>query len=207
MHLAGLKISLLILSKARIILRGHSKGCRGAWHYLGYGHENLTPLARTFSRCVPVPTTMVVSFIGEPSPKPSFSAPPTSSRNIKGFMIQTGDPSGTGKGGDSIWGGPFNDEIRPTVKVRVRRFCFLQLFTASDSLITGVWWPWQTLLQTPTNRNSSSPIQNSHLSTVCGWIPAYNFNPYRRSAQANTRSLGGTIDDEVPYCFDMPCTE
>jgi len=54
------------------------------------------------------------------------TAPPTkmtdtekSPRNIKGFMIQTGDPSGTGKGGDSIWGGPFNDEIRPTIKVCV----------------------------------------------------------------------------------------
>ncbi|WFC98905.1 peptidylprolyl isomerase [Malassezia yamatoensis] len=34
------------------------------------------------------------------------------------FMIQTGDPSGTGKGGQSIWGGEFDDEIRPTLKVR-----------------------------------------------------------------------------------------
>ncbi|KAG8861829.1 Peptidyl-prolyl cis-trans isomerase cyp10 [Serendipita sp. 411] len=41
-------------------------------------------------------------------------------RNIKNFMIQTGDPSGTGKGGDSIWGGPFNDEIRPTIKFNSR---------------------------------------------------------------------------------------
>lgn len=37
-------------------------------------------------------------------------------RNIKGFMIQGGDPTGTGKAGESIWGGWFNDEIRPTVK-------------------------------------------------------------------------------------------
>ena len=38
-------------------------------------------------------------------------------RNIKGFMIQTGDPSGSGKGGQSIWGKPFADEIRSTLKV------------------------------------------------------------------------------------------
>lgn len=54
-------------------------------------------------------------------------------RNIPGFMIQvrpmtclfllliqskqTGDPTGTGKGGNSIWGKKFNDEIRSTLKV------------------------------------------------------------------------------------------
>ncbi|EQC39243.1 peptidyl-prolyl cis-trans isomerase-like 3 [Saprolegnia diclina VS20] len=34
-------------------------------------------------------------------------------RNMKGFMIQGGDPTGTGKGGESIWGGKFNDEFHP----------------------------------------------------------------------------------------------
>jgi peptidyl-prolyl cis-trans isomerase-like 3 len=37
-------------------------------------------------------------------------------RNIKGFMIQGGDPTGTGKGGTSIWGKK-NDEIRESLKV------------------------------------------------------------------------------------------
>lgn len=32
-------------------------------------------------------------------------------RNIPKFMIQGGDPSGTGKGGSSIWGKNFNDEL------------------------------------------------------------------------------------------------
>lgn len=32
-------------------------------------------------------------------------------RSIRNFMIQGGDPTGTGKGGESIWGKPFNDEL------------------------------------------------------------------------------------------------
>eukprot|EP00976_Prorocentrum_cordatum_P072074 1180571-Prorocentrum_minimum.AAC.4 len=37
-------------------------------------------------------------------------------RNIKGFMVQGGDPTGTGKGGQSIWGQKFGDEIRHSLK-------------------------------------------------------------------------------------------
>ncbi|KAI9257928.1 peptidyl-prolyl cis-trans isomerase-like 2 [Sporodiniella umbellata] len=37
-------------------------------------------------------------------------------RNIKKFMIQGGDPTGTGKGGESIWKTYFPDEIKTTLK-------------------------------------------------------------------------------------------
>jgi cyclophilin family peptidyl-prolyl cis-trans isomerase len=37
-------------------------------------------------------------------------------RVIADFMIQGGDPTGTGRGGNSLWGAPFADEIVPSLK-------------------------------------------------------------------------------------------
>lgn len=41
-------------------------------------------------------------------------------RIIKQFMVQMGDPTGTGEGGESIWGKPFKDEIHGRIKFNHR---------------------------------------------------------------------------------------
>ncbi|ESN93630.1 hypothetical protein HELRODRAFT_180721 [Helobdella robusta] len=41
-------------------------------------------------------------------------------RNIKDFIVQTGDPTGTGKGGASIWKKKFEDEFNDTLKHSTR---------------------------------------------------------------------------------------
>ena len=41
-------------------------------------------------------------------------------RIIKDFCIQTGDPTGTGQGGDSIYGEPFKDELHSRIKFNHR---------------------------------------------------------------------------------------
>eukprot|EP00884_Botryococcus_braunii_P005915 jgi/Botrbrau1/15324/Bobra.0319s0010.1 len=41
-------------------------------------------------------------------------------RIIKGMMIQTGDPTGTGRGGESIYGHPFKDEFHSRLRFNHR---------------------------------------------------------------------------------------
>ncbi|KAI9770587.1 MAG: Peptidyl-prolyl cis-trans isomerase cyp10 [Geoglossum simile] len=41
-------------------------------------------------------------------------------RNIASFIIQGGDPTGRGKGGESVWRAAFDDEIRPALRHNAR---------------------------------------------------------------------------------------
>ena len=67
-------------------------------------------------------------------------------RVIRQFMIQTGDPLGTGTGGESIWGGEFEDEI--SAKLKHDRPYTLSMANAgpntngSQFFVTVVPTPW-----------------------------------------------------------------
>ena len=67
-------------------------------------------------------------------------------RVIKDFMIQGGDPTGSGCGGQSVWGAPFEDECDP--KVAFDRPGLLAMANAgpgtngSQFFITTVATPW-----------------------------------------------------------------
>jgi len=67
-------------------------------------------------------------------------------RVIKEFMIQGGDPTGTGRGGQSFWGKPFGDECDP--KLSFTKKGLLAMANAgpgtngSQFFITTTLTPW-----------------------------------------------------------------
>jgi len=73
-------------------------------------------------------------------------------RIIKDFMIQGGDPTGTGRGGESLWGGKFEDEV--TSELQFNRKGLLAMANSgpgtngSQFFITTKATPWLNMKHT-----------------------------------------------------------
>ena len=73
-------------------------------------------------------------------------------RVIKQFMIQGGDPTGTGRGGESLWGGKFEDEVTPNVTFDKKGLLAMANAgpgtNGSQFFITTVATPWLNMKHT-----------------------------------------------------------
>ncbi|MCK5014874.1 MAG: peptidylprolyl isomerase [Candidatus Omnitrophica bacterium] len=73
-------------------------------------------------------------------------------RIIKNFMIQGGDPTGTGRGGESLWGGKFEDEVTPEIKFDRKGLLAMAnsgpSTNGSQFFITTVPTPWLNMKHT-----------------------------------------------------------
>ena len=61
---------------------------------------------------------------------------------VPGFMVQGGDPTGTGKGGKSIFGKNFKDEFHPALEHRGAGILRCARRTASERRQPRTWRRW-----------------------------------------------------------------
>ncbi len=73
-------------------------------------------------------------------------------RVIKNFMIQGGDPTGTGRGGESLWGGKFEDELNSDIQFDKKGLLAMANSgpntNGSQFFITTIPTPWLNMKHT-----------------------------------------------------------
>ncbi|KAJ5745877.1 hypothetical protein N7520_011059 [Penicillium odoratum] len=144
-------------------------------------------------------------------------------RNIKGFMLQGGDPTGTGRGGESIWGKYFSDEFDGPLKHDGRGTLSMankgkntnssQFFFAYRALphldrkhtvfgrLIDDPTPSSTTLNTlethPVEANTNRPIPEIRIKEVTIFVdPFEDFLNQKRAEEAKGGSTTATEDDE-----------
>nr|CAH7719521.1 unnamed protein product [Callosobruchus chinensis] len=89
-------------------------------------------------------------------------------RNIKGFIVQTGDPTGTGKGGTSIWNRKFEDEFKEQLKFFITYGAQPHLdlkYTIFGRVIDGLD-TLDELEKVPVNPKNFRPVNDIRINSV-----------------------------------------
>ena len=89
-------------------------------------------------------------------------------RLIPGFLIQGGDPTGKGKGGESIWGEPFEDVFHESLRHDARGVVgkFFQRKTEAKNTLTQEK-AWRLEARTRTDLSSTSRSDRRRIWTTC----------------------------------------
>merc|ERR1711937_312312 len=92
-------------------------------------------------------------------------------RVVPGFIIQGGDPTGTGMGGDSIYGKPFKDEFHSRLRFTHRDSSLWQMV---EKMITGHNFssPWDRQMILIRNTQFSERSQEIQSTTWSNWLKA-----------------------------------
>ncbi|TVY90835.1 Peptidyl-prolyl cis-trans isomerase-like [Lachnellula willkommii] len=149
-------------------------------------------------------------------------------RNIRNFMIQGGDPTGTGKGGSSIWGKNFNDEFDGPLTHDARGIMsmankgkntnssqFFIIYRPSKHLdrkhtifarVVGGLDVLQRLENAPVSSSDNRPLDDIVMENVVVFVdPFEEFQKQKREKdtleeeKAEIKRQGGTEDDKTTW--------
>ena len=106
-----------------------------------------------------------------------------------GFMLQGGDPLGTGKGGECIWGGHIEDEFHPDL----RHGEFMQFQNSYIMFLSNIFAPWHGHFLLSDRRGVVSMANNGPNTNGCQFFLIYSAQPHLNNMY--------TIFGQVNYRF------
>uniref|UniRef100_A0A8D0EW58 Peptidylprolyl isomerase like 2 n=1 Tax=Strix occidentalis caurina TaxID=311401 RepID=A0A8D0EW58_STROC len=109
-------------------------------------------------------------------------------RSIRNFVIQGGDPTGTGTGGESYWGKPFKDEFKPNLSHTGRGVlitCFLKQMTFCK--VVGGFETLTAMENVESDPKTDRPKEEIRIQTTTVFVDPYE------EADAQVRIAGWLV--------------